>query len=166
MSSTLDTIQAMERLARLDRGDPSVVAFAERVRERATREAAAMGRRAEGLDLLSALEDQIRSEIAYVPDPTAYEYVRSPAYLLSVDPRGDCDDHATLAKAVAWELGFSAPMFLRIGRGSGKDPFSHVLLAVTGDQIGIDGYAYLDSTVARDQLPMILQQNPVQFLHR
>jgi predicted transglutaminase-like cysteine proteinase len=166
MSSTLDTIQAMERLAKLDRGSPAVVHFAEKVRERATREAATMGRRADKMDLLSALEDQIRSDIAYTPDPSAYEYVRSPAYLLSVDPRGDCDDHATLAKATAWELGFSSPMFLRIGRGKGPDPYSHVLLAVTGDEVNVDGLAYLDSTVTRDQLLSILQQNPVQFLHR
>ena len=166
MSSTQDTINAMERLARIDRGDPALLAFVERVRERATVEAATMGRTADRTDLLSALEDQIRAEIAYVPDPAAYEYVRSPAFMLSVDPRGDCDDHATLAKAAALELGFAAPMFVRIGKGSGPDPYSHVLLAVAGEEIGIDGIAWVDSTVIRDQLPHILRQNPVTFFHR
>ena len=166
MSSTLDTIRAMEELSRLDRGDPSLVAFSHRVRQRAEQEAARVGRRAGPGDLLSALENQIRSEIAYVPDPSAYEYVRSPAFLLSVDPRGDCDDHATLAKAAAWELGFSSPMSLRIGNGSGPDPFSHVLLAIPGSEIGVDGIAYVDSTVPRDQLPIVLRQNPITYLHR
>jgi predicted transglutaminase-like cysteine proteinase len=166
MSNTQDTIQAMERLARLDRGHPALLGFVESVRVRARSEALREGRQVSRMDLLSALEDEIRQVVKYVPDPQEFEYVRSPAFLLMKDPRGDCDDHATLAKAAAIELGFSSPMFLRIGSGKGQDPYSHVLLAVSGDEIGIDGYAYLDSTVPRETLPTILRSNPIQFLHR
>ena len=164
--STLHTIHAMEELAAGDANHPAVIEFAEDVRARASMDAARAGRPGVGgVELLAALEELIRERIAYVPDPPTHDRVRSPAYLLTVLPEGDCDDQMTLAKAAAGQLGLRG-RFVRLGfRTDRRDPYSHVVLLFQAEDVGAPGDVLLDSTIKPELLPAVLGMMTVSHVH-
>lgn len=164
--STSDTIEVMRRLAAEDAQAPTVRLFAENVAALAHSRAASVGNLARPIDLAAALEDEIRDRIQYLPDPVTHERVRSPEYLLTVEPAGDCDDMITLALAVSRLLGIPGKL-LRLGAEpvvDPADPFSHVVLLIPAHVAQTSSDLIIDPTVEPSSLPAVLDSLPVRLL--
>jgi len=68
------------------------------------------------------IQDWVRENIAYIPDPIDVETVQTPGITLRVKA-GDCDDHVVLVSAMLQSVGIPV-RYVVIGKD--RDSFSHI----------------------------------------
>lgn len=111
---------------------------------------------------IRAIQNWVRDNISYVPDPRLYEMLQTPPQTLHIGT-GDCDDKTILVCALLETLGFDTELLAVGGTGQGWAPtcgppgsvpeYSHVLGAVRyGPLTGrkppfLDGWLTLETIV-------------------
>lgn len=100
------------------------------------------------------LNAYLRFHWVIVPDPVGLEFVRAPELQLQIAERsggrlrGDCDDAATLAAAVLYEMGW--PCYLVALRPPHSSEFAHVFCQVQG----YNGKLDIDPIMPENELPI------------
>ncbi len=118
--------------------------------------------RGERYQVIRAIQNWVRDNIVYVPDPRLHEMLQTPPRTLS-RMMGDCDDKTILVCTLLETLGFKTELLAVGGSGSGwctacsasgeLPPYSHVLGAVQyGPKTGrkppfLDGWLTLETIV-------------------
>jgi transglutaminase-like putative cysteine protease len=116
-SGTRRTIDAMQRLVREGRIDPTIIYTAQQLVRNIPRN--------DFRSQASALHEFVKRYVGYVRDPRSTELLRSPFWTLYYQA-GDCDDQAVLLCALAEAIGLKTRFKTIKADATFPDEFSHV----------------------------------------